>query len=1012
MPRATKKAEEVDRVVCQNLELAKSIRDFLRNHCNKTITLEDALSSIMKIYKTEKKKNSSTPKFNEALQYLMYNAFEFGDMESDFINKHWDLFGAILAEITVLEKSDVINPVVRNVIRHYFSCQVPEKELRWHTTHICASFLLHLPNGVDLSGKFYDKIVEKLKIDANDKCPAVRLWAVKGLTVFQCSGEDIDVIRFLIDKAKFDGNLAVRLAAQESFCITSRTASELTNFILSKNAASRKLAFSRLGSSVHIRALVREYRQKALFYAFQESEPDVKKHAKEHLIEIWKQMCCSIEQLVKYLICETSDKRDFNVLNSVLKTYNAETLIEACFENLPSPDTRGGIDGEIQRNYPPLLNDKLCIDLDNITFVKAVWWSETLKVLKAKQEEGEMDLVEKITPSALDFTNMIESFYYKYKDDLDSGRSINEDNLPLDYIKASCTIGYLLQISEYVDNNDPVGREKVYKSFKELLLLDSTCYDWCGGFVKAKRRFALNDEEFTKDIFYIISEVLQPFSENVTTSHNDETEPTQAADSTIRTDHFVRAKVLACLKEFSNLMKESTYDLSQSNTYQDFIKRNVAAWVSVDTELPYVRLLALEIIHIHANCFKRTEKDLETAILAFVYNIIERKSVYHTEADLVNLFRLTTSFLTHTSRTAINDTIFKVEANCEATVLLLKHCGYEDKNLKNFDPLEFILDEYCSCFYSLQFEGQCEIINFLCILLIYRRNVENLLPRIFDIVVYDHKRKITAHSLVRETVELVFESEIIKSNIFVEFVDCFTRIVKVMVNEDEDYLAILIDIFCKICKHGIDKIIQDAETSAQSLDILQQVRLKLSTVLKAIGTQKDIERIVTKIEKSPVFAENEELFKAEEKDEVDTTMKELTKTIEEDEYEEDEDDDDVTIIAETAAAVSQLKVEVKEEIEAINNDSHESSSDDIVPLSPTTQAPTLKKRGVVSNKVTDDSKEFVKSRTTRSKSGKKRGHDTDIANFSKLSGQLVTLLVSSNFLASLTACSTIVMFMI
>lgn len=51
----------------------------------------------------------------------MYNAFEFGDMESDFINKHWDLYGAVLAEITVAEKSDVINPVVRNVIRHYFS---------------------------------------------------------------------------------------------------------------------------------------------------------------------------------------------------------------------------------------------------------------------------------------------------------------------------------------------------------------------------------------------------------------------------------------------------------------------------------------------------------------------------------------------------------------------------------------------------------------------------------------------------------------------------------------------------------------------------------------------------------------------------------------------------------------------------------------------------------------------------------------------------------------------------
>lgn len=166
-----------------------------------------------------------------------------------------------------------------------------------------------------------------------------------------------------------------------------------------------------------------------------------------------------------------------------------------------------------------------------------------------------MDLIEKITPSAVDYANLIESYYHKYKDDLDSGRSINEDNLPLNYIKASSTIGHLLQLSEYVDNNDPVGREKVYKAFKDLLLLDSTCYDWCGGFVKAKRRFALNDEEFTKDIFYIISEVLQPFSENVTTSNTDESTPSQAIDSTIRTDHFVRAKVLACLKEFSDIMK-------------------------------------------------------------------------------------------------------------------------------------------------------------------------------------------------------------------------------------------------------------------------------------------------------------------------------------------------------------------------------------------------------------------------------------------------------------------------
>lgn len=56
MPRASKKADEVDRVVCQNLDLARSVRDFIKSHCNKTITLEDALSSIMKIYKQEKSK--------------------------------------------------------------------------------------------------------------------------------------------------------------------------------------------------------------------------------------------------------------------------------------------------------------------------------------------------------------------------------------------------------------------------------------------------------------------------------------------------------------------------------------------------------------------------------------------------------------------------------------------------------------------------------------------------------------------------------------------------------------------------------------------------------------------------------------------------------------------------------------------------------------------------------------------------------------------------------------------
>lgn len=322
----------------------------------------------------------------------------------------------------------------------------------------------------------------------------------------------------------------------------------------------------------------------------------------------------------------------------------------------------------------------------------------------------------------------------------------------------------------------------------------------------------------------------------------------------------------------------------------------------MDSELPFVRLLALEIIHIHANCFRRTEKDLETAILAFVFNIIERKSVYHTEADLVNLFRLTTSFLTHTSRTSINDTIFKVEANCEATVLLLKHCGYEDRNLKNFDPLEFILDEYCSCFYSLQFEGQCQIINFLCLLLIYRRNVENLLPRIFDIVVYDHKRSSSSISLIRETVELVFESEILKSSIFVEFVDCFTKIVTVMVEEDEDYLIILIDIFSKLCKHGIEKTIQEAETSAESLQILQQIRSKLSSVLTVIGGQRDIEKIVLKIEKSSVFADNEELFKTEDKVDV-TVIGEKSQQTEAIEIDDDDDDDDVTIIGETSAEV-------------------------------------------------------------------------------------------------------------
>jgi len=336
-----------------------------------------------------------------------------------------------------------------------------------------------------------DAIYECMMIRIKDVYPPIRIQAVLALFRLQDpSDEECPVIDAYLTSLGRDINALVRKTILLNIAISRKTLPFLIERVRDVNDVNRKTAYNVLSEKVSIRALSIAQRIHLITNGLKNDIVENVKKACGNMLKSWHRSCDhSYVKLLEALDTESDPECSQLVLDYLLSGGGYEKWLEAS-KQVVEMSTR-----LIQHNH--------------LTPEKVFLWFSVCKYAKNSENN---DFLNDLLPDLTPFCEYIR--LYAEKNFIDSALLTAFEGVA----QTEFILEHLIQILDFFDLSDEVGRKNLHQLIHDLLTLEVIPSTLIEVLIKQFRKIHTDEDKFIEAVVEIIADIKQPLVKVVSTA--------------------------------------------------------------------------------------------------------------------------------------------------------------------------------------------------------------------------------------------------------------------------------------------------------------------------------------------------------------------------------------------------------------------------------------------------------------------------------------------------------------